>query len=117
MTLKDWQARVDDWIKRIGIRYFDPMTNTLLLVEETGEFARIISRLHGEQTFKEPMSDHDIKKRMSDELADIFFVLTCLANQHDIDLTEAIESNLQKKTERDQMRHRNNQKLRDGTNT
>lgn len=110
-TIKDWQQAVDAWIKSVGVRYFDPLTNTAVLMEEVGEFARIMARVHGEQSFKKPEEEQQWKARMTDELVDVLFVLTCLANQHDIDLAEALERNLHKKTARDATRHKNNHKL------
>ncbi len=113
MTIKQYQKIVDEWINDIGVRYFDEMTNTLLLNEEVGEFSRLIVRIYGEQSFKNPPSDEEKKKMLSDEIADIFFVLTCLSNQLGVDLEEAFAQNLQKKTKRDINRHRNNDKLKD----
>ncbi len=112
MTIKDWQTKVDDWIKDIGVRYFDVKTNTLLLSEEVGEFSRLIARSHGEQSFKNQISTEEIKKRVAEEMADIIFVTTCLANQMDIDLTDELEKNIKKKTKRDKARHHNNPKLK-----
>ena len=108
LTLREAQASVDDWIKTIGVRYFSELTNLAQLVEEVGELARIISRTYGEQSFKESDKNSSLK----DEMADILFVLICLANQTGVDLTEAFEDNLRKKTRRDGDRHRNNPKLR-----
>ena len=110
-TIKEWQQSVDEWIKSVGVRYFDPLTNTAVLMEEVGEFARIMARVHGEQSFKKPEEKQEWKVKLADELADVLFVLTCLANQHDIDLAEALQKNLSKKTERDATRHKNNTKL------
>ena len=110
-TVQDWQQAVDDWIKTVGVRYFDPLTNTAVLMEEVGEFARIMARVHGEQSFKKREEKQEWKVKLADELADVLFVLTCLANQHDIDLAEALQKNLSKKTERDATRHKNNTKL------
>ena len=110
-TVQEWQQAVDDWIKTVGVRYFDPLTNTAVLMEEVGEFARIMARVHGEQSFKKPEEKQEWKVKLADELADVLFVLTCLANQHDIDLAEALQKNLSKKTERDATRHKNNTKL------
>lgn len=107
MSLKETQTRVDDWINTTGIRYFNELTNTAILMEEVGEVARIMSRRYGEQSFKE--SDKEID--LGDEMADVLFVLICLANQTGIDLTEAFEKNMQKKTLRDTDRHKNNIKL------
>ena len=107
LTLADAQAQVDEWIRDIGVRYFSELTNLAQLVEEVGELARIISRQFGEQSYK-PNAE---KPDLADEMADVLFVLICLANQTGIDLTEAFQKNLQKKTKRDQNRHRNNPKL------
>lgn len=108
MTISEAQKTIDHWIKTIGVRYFDPMTNTVLLMEEVGEVARIMSRKYGEQSFKE--SDKEID--LADEMADVLFVLMCLANQCDINLEQALTTNLDKKTKRDENRHQNNPKLR-----
>ena len=107
ITLKNAQAIVDDWIKSHGVRYFSELTNLAQLIEEVGEVARIISRTYGEQSFKES----DKKVNLADELADVMFVLICLANQTGIDLTEAFHRNLDKKTNRDKDRHKNNPKV------
>lgn len=107
MTIAEAQSIVDDWIKKYGVRYFSELTNMAVLTEEVGEVARIISRKYGDQSFKE--SD---KKDLGDELADVLWVLICLANQTGIDLTEAFEKNLRKKTDRDKTRHINNEKLK-----
>jgi NTP pyrophosphatase (non-canonical NTP hydrolase) len=108
LTLKQAQARVDEWIRTIGVRSFSELTNLAQLVEEVGEVARVLSRTYGEQSFKtgEP------RKELADELADVLFVLICLANQTGVDLTAALEANLQKKTQRDRERHAQNPKLR-----
>ena len=108
MTIKEIQKTVDEWINTTGIRYFNPLTNTAILMEEVGEVARIMARQYGEQSFKK--SDEEIN--LGDEMADVLFVLVCLANQTGIDLTEAFEKNLSKKTVRDADRHSNNEKLR-----
>ncbi len=108
MTIKEAQEIVDKWINTIGVRYFNELTNTALLMEEVGEVARIMARTYGEQSFKESDTDHDL----ADEMADVLFVLICLANQTGIDLTEALKKNLEKKTSRDKDRHSNNIKLR-----
>lgn len=107
MTLDEAQKQVDAWIQTIGVRYFNELTNTAMLMEEVGEVARIMARRYGEQSEKE--SDRD--KDLGDELADVLFVLICLANQTGINLTDALEKNLAKKTVRDQNRHRENPKL------
>ena len=108
LTLREAQATVDDWIKTVGVRYFSELTNLAQLVEEVGELARIISRTYGEQSFKDSDKDSSLK----DEMADILFVLICLANQTGVDLTAAFDDNLRKKTQRDRDRHRDNPKLR-----
>ena len=107
MTLQEAQKSVDDWIKEYGIRYFSELTNMAMLTEEVGEVARIIARQYGDQSFKP--SDRD--KRLDDELADVLFVLICLANQTGIDLDAAFQRNLAKKTARDSQRHKDNEKL------
>jgi|SRR5690606_7716698 NTP pyrophosphatase (non-canonical NTP hydrolase) len=108
MKIKDAQEIVDQWIKTTGIRYFSELTNTAILMEEVGEVARIMSRKYGEQSFKE--SDKAVD--LGDEMADVLFVLICLANQTGIDLTAALEKNLEKKSIRDADRHKNNEKLK-----
>lgn len=108
MILENAQKIVDDWIKEYGVRYFDELTNMAILTEEVGEVARVISRRYGEQSEKES----DKKKDLGDELADVLFVLICLANQTGIDLTEALSKNLEKKTNRDSTRHKENDKLK-----
>jgi len=108
LTIRECQKIIDDWINTIGVRYFSELTNTAILVEEVGEVARIMSRVYGDQSFKTPDETYDL----ADELADVLFVVMCIANQTGIDLTEAIQRNLEKKTHRDKDRHRNNQKLR-----
>ncbi|MDY3070222.1 MAG: nucleotide pyrophosphohydrolase [Parabacteroides sp.] len=107
ITLKQAQETVDNWIKTYGVRYFNELTNMAILTEEVGEVARIIARKYGEQSFKES----DKNKDLSDEMADVLWVLICLANQTGIDLTAAFEKNLAKKTQRDKERHINNNKL------
>lgn len=108
MTIKEYQEEVDKWIKEIGVRYFNELTNTAVLMEEVGEVARIMARRYGEQSEKES----DKNKDLGDEFADVLFVLTCLANQTGVDLEAAIERNFAKKTNRDKDRHKNNEKLR-----
>lgn len=105
--LKEAQQAVHDWIQTIGVRYFSELTNLAQLMEEVGELARILSRTYGEQSFK----DSDRGKVLSDEMADILFVLICLANQTGVDLSAAFQANMEKKTQRDVDRHRNNPKL------
>lgn len=107
MEIKDAQKIVDDWIKTHGVRYFSELTNMAILTEEVGEVARIISRRYGDQSEKES----DKNKSLEEELADVLFVLICIANQTGIDLTEALKENLEKKTKRDSQRHKNNPKL------
>ena len=111
MTLQDYQDAVDSWIKQYGVRYFDEMTNMVLLMEELGELARLMSRKYGEQSFKSPEQSKHVEEDIKDEIADIFFVLTCLSNQMNIDITESLKANLEKKTIRDKQRHRSNEKL------
>jgi NTP pyrophosphatase (non-canonical NTP hydrolase) len=108
MTLDEAQKAVDTWIQTTGVRYFNELTNMAMLTEEVGEVARIIARQYGEQSFKP--SDRD--KVLADELADVLFVVICLANQTGVNLTEALQKNLDKKTLRDADRHRNNEKLK-----
>ncbi len=108
MTIQQAQQTVDNWINTTGIRYFNELTNTAILMEEVGEVARIMSRKYGEQSFKE--SDKEVN--LADEMADVLFVLICLANQTGIDLTEALQKNLEKKNIRDADRHKNNEKLK-----
>lgn len=107
MTIAEAQQQVDEWIKTYGVRYFSELTNMAILTEETGEVARLIARKYGDQSFKNKESD----KELGDELADVLWVLICLANQTGVDLTEAFEKNVKKKTERDTNRHLNNPKL------
>ena len=108
MTIEKAQEIVDHWINTTGIRYFNELTNTAILMEEVGELARIMARVYGEQSFKESDKNYD----MADEMADILFVLICLANQTNVNLTEALQKNLDKKTKRDKERHQNNEKLK-----
>ncbi len=112
MKISEWQVQVDGWIKKYGIRYFDPLTNMVLLMEEVGELSRLMARVHGEQSFKNPEDASIGKELIADEIADIFFVLTCIANQNGVDVNHALVKNLKKKTERDENRHRNNPKLK-----
>lgn len=107
ITIKEAQEQVDHWIKTYGVRYFNELTNMVILTEEVGELARLVSRKYGEQSFKES----DKNKDLGDEMADILWVLMCMANQTGIDLTEAFRKNIEKKTSRDKDRHINNDKL------
>ncbi|MBO3273058.1 nucleotide pyrophosphohydrolase [Hymenobacter defluvii] len=108
MTIEEAQQTVDQWIQTTGVRYFNELTNMAMLTEEVGEVARIVARQYGEQSFKE--SDKD--KVLADELADVLFVVICLANQTGVNLTEALQRNLAKKTQRDATRHKENEKLK-----
>jgi NTP pyrophosphatase (non-canonical NTP hydrolase) len=107
VTIKEAQTKVDQWINSTGVRYFNELTNMAILTEEVGEVARIIARKYGEQSFKE----NEDKVDLADEFADVLFVLICLANQTGVDLSRALENNLQKKETRDKNRHKNNRKL------
>jgi len=107
MTIKEAQLEVDDWIKTVGVRYFSELTNMAILTEEVGELARIMARTYGDQSFKES----DKNKNLADEMADVLWVLICLANQTNIDLTEALQKNFEKKNIRDGKRHKQNPKL------
>ena len=109
MEISQAQKIIDEWINTTGVRYFNELTNMAMLTEEVGEVARIIARKYGEQSFKKD----DEEKDLADELADVLFVLICIANQTGVDLTAALEKNLQKKTRRDASRHKNNRKLYD----
>ena len=108
MTIQQAQQKIDEWIKTHGVRYFNELTNMAILTEEVGEVARIMSRKYGEQSEKES----DKNKKLDEELADVLFVLMCIANQTGIDLEKALEENLKKKTLRDSERHKNNEKLK-----
>ena len=108
LTLRECQKVVDEWIHSVGVRYFSELTNTAVLMEEVGELARIMARRYGDQSFKKSDEGYDL----ADEMADVFFVLVCLANQTSVDLSEAFERNMAKKTKRDKDRHANNPKLR-----
>lgn len=108
MTIEEAQKHVDEWINTLGVRYFNELTNTAILMEEVGELARLMARTYGEQSFKE--SDGD--KELADEMADVLWVLICLANQTGVDLTEALKNNIAKKSTRDKDRHKNNPKLK-----
>lgn len=107
MTIQEAQEKVDSWIKTTGVRYFSELTNMAILTEEVGEVARLMSRLYGDQSFKES----DKGKELADELADVLWVLICIANQTGVDLTEALQKNFEKKTMRDAERHQQNDKL------
>jgi NTP pyrophosphatase (non-canonical NTP hydrolase) len=107
ITIEEAQKKVDEWIKKYGVRYFNELTNMALLAEEVGEVARIMARLYGEQSSK----SNELKNELHDELADVLFVLCCIANQTGIDLTEAFHKNIEKKTNRDATRHLGNPKL------
>lgn len=108
ITLKEAQQQVDEWIKTIGVRYFSELTNMAILTEEVGELARIMARTYGDQSFKKT----DLAKSLPDEMADVLWVLICLANQTGVDLTDALQKNFEKKTLRDKERHQNNEKLK-----
>jgi NTP pyrophosphatase (non-canonical NTP hydrolase) len=109
MTIAEAQTIVDNWIRTAGVRYYSELTNMAILTEEVGEVARLIARIYGEQSFKKSDEQHDL----GDEMADVLFVLICLANQTGINLTEALRLNLEKKTKRDTERHANNPKLKE----
>lgn len=108
ITLREMQETVDEWIRTVGVRYYSELTNTAVLMEEVGEVARLMARLYGDQSFKK--SDEAVN--LADEMADVLFVLVCIANQTGIDLTAAFHQNMAKKTDRDSERHANNPKLR-----
>jgi len=107
ITIRNYQAMVDQWVNTHGVRYFSELTNLGILMEEMGEVARIMTRVYGDQSFKDPEKE----KNLADELADVLFVLTCIANQTGVNLTEAIQRNMNKKTQRDRERHWQNPKL------
>ena len=107
MTIQQAQQQVDDWINTVGIRYYSELTNLGILMEEVGELSRLMVRTYGEQSFKET----DKNKELSDEMADVLWVLLCLANQTGVDLTEALKKNFEKKNRRDATRHKDNEKL------
>ena len=107
MTLQEAQQQVDNWIKTHGVRYFSELTNMAILTEEVGELARIMARTYGDQSFKQS----DLSKNLADEMADVLWVLICLANQTGVDLTDALQKNIEKKTKRDRTRHKENLKL------
>ena len=108
MTIQQAQQQVDEWIKTVGVRYYSELTNLGILMEETGELARLVVRMYGDQSFKES----DKGKELADEMADVLWVLLCLANQTGVDLTTALQKNIDKKTKRDTDRHQNNEKLK-----
>ncbi len=108
MTIEQAQQKVDEWIKTVGVRYFNELTNLGILVEEVGELSRIMVRTYGEQSFKE----NEKTENLSDEFADVLWVLICLANQTGVNLTDALEKNFEKKNVRDAVRHKNNEKLK-----
>jgi len=108
MTLNEMQATVDEWVRTIGVRYYSELTNMAILTEEVGEVARLMSRLYGDQSFKKSDEAHNL----ADELADVLFVLVCIANQTGVNLTKAMSRNLEKKSQRDRERHQQNEKLR-----
>jgi len=107
MTIQEAQQEVDRWIQTYGVRYFSELTNMAILTEEVGELARVMARTYGDQSFKQS----DLRKNMADEMADVLWVLLCLANQTDVDLEDALRKNIEKKTGRDAVRHKNNRKL------
>lgn len=111
MNIKEAQKTVDDWIKKYGVKYFSELSNTVILTEEVGEFAKIVVRLYGDQSFKTKEKEASAKQDLEEEMADIFFVLVCLANQMDIDLEQAFKKTIEKKTKRDKDRHHQNKKL------
>ena len=108
MTINEAQQQVDGWIRTVGVRYFSELTNMAILTEEVGELARIMARTYGDQSFKKT----DLDKNMADEMADVLWVLICLANQTGVNLTEAFQKNIEKKTSRDKERHQQNEKLK-----
>lgn len=116
MTIEHAQQQVDHWIKTVGVRYFSELTNMAILTEEVGELARHVSRQFGEQSYREgPVTEDARKEMLADEMADVLWVLLCLANQTGIDLTVALQQNFKKKNIRDSERHHDNEKLKDGT--
>ena len=112
MTITEAQKTVDTWISTVGVRYYGELTNTAILMEEVGEVARLMARLYGEQSFKTPEQAASARTDLADEMADVLFVLICLANQTGVDLTEAFRKNMEKKTLRDAARHAANEKLK-----
>ena len=113
MTINEWQSTVDNWIKSVGVKYFDELTNTVILAEEVGESSRLMARVYGQQSFKKPVPKNEVQTLIGEEISDIIFVLTCLANQMNIDLTVELQRNIRKKTTRDIDRHKSNPKLKD----
>jgi len=113
MTIAQAQQLTDEWIRTVGVRYFSELTNTAILMEEVGEVARLMARLYGEQSFKTPEQAATARQDLADEMADVLFVLLCLANQTGVDLSVALQKNLEKKTLRDAQRHAENPKLQD----
>ena len=111
MHISEAQQIVDQWIKTYGVRYFDNLTNMAILTEEVGEVARLMARIHGEQSFKKTTTIEEQNSALSDEIADVLWVLICIANQNSINLEKALLNNIQKKTNRDKSRHINNNKL------
>lgn len=111
MEIQQLQKEVDAWIKTYGVRYFSELTNMAILTEEVGEVARLMSRMYGEQSFRNPMSPEEQKSQLADELADVLWVVSCIANQTDINLEEALKRNFEKKTSRDSSRHIDNTHL------
>lgn len=112
MTLTAYQKTVDDWINNVGVRYFSPLTNMAILAEEVGEVGRYIARIHGDQSFKEGEDETKAMEQLADELSDVMWVVTCLANQHGFQLEDILKKNLDKKTKRDSERHLSNIKLK-----
>jgi len=112
MTIEETQKVIDNWINTIGIRYYNELTNTAILMEETGEVARLMARIYGEQSFKRKADELTAKEDLADEMADVLFVLVCLANQTGVNLTDALIKNLEKKSIRDAKRHAENKKLK-----
>lgn len=111
MEIKEYQKQVDLWINTVGVRYFSELTNMAILTEEVGEVARLMARMYGEQSFREQISIEDQKEKLADEVADVIWVITCLANQTGIDLEKALATNFDKKNSRDSKRHINNIKI------
>lgn len=112
MTLQEAQQQVDEWINTIGIRYYNELTNTAILMEEVGEVARLMARIYGEQSFKTPEQEATAKSDLAEEMGDVLFVLLCLANQAGVDLGDSLTQIMQKRTKRDKERHANNPKLK-----